>query len=297
MKLSFQPVSLEDQTAYQGFFAKCPEVTSDYSFANLWSWAPVYGLEWAWTGTLVWIRQNWPETLLWAPVGDWEQQDWIALKAKFPGVFQEFTRVPETLKDIWQAAFPGLVRSAADRDLWDYLYDARELRELKGNRFHRKKNLVNQFKKKNAYTFVEMDGEMADRAMALQDDWCSWRVCESSSQLASENQAIMKTLRNWGALLNLIGGCIFVEELIVAYTIGEMVTPDTLLIHFEKGCPEYKGAYQAINQLFLEHLSRTGQNRVQWVNREHDLGDEGLRKAKLSYHPIDYLKKYRVYFD
>jgi len=294
MSFSFRPVSLADQTAYRVYLANCPEVTSDYSFTNLWSWAPVFGLEWAWSDSLVWIRQNRPKPLLWAPVGDWRQQDWAAWKAAVPHFFQNFTRIPETLRGIWQSEFGDRMRSDTDGGLWDYLYDAKELRELRGNRFHKKKNLLNQFKKNYAYTYVDMNPEMADRAMALQDDWCNWRICESSNQLISENEAIMKTLMNWEDLQDVIGGCIFVNDLIVAYTIGEKVTPDTLLIHFEKGCPEYKGAYQAINQLFLEH--QAGQ-AIQWVNREHDLGDEGLRKAKRSYHPVAYLKKYHVHFD
>ncbi len=103
----------------------------------------------------------------------------------------------------------------------------------------------------------------------------------------------MKTLRHWHQLKGLIGACIFVDDLIVAYTIGEMLTADTLLIHFEKGCPQYKGAYQAINQLFLAHQP---DDAVRWVNREQDSGDEGLRKAKLSYHPADFLEKYRIRF-
>ena len=75
-----------------------------------------------------------------------------------------------------------------------------------------------------------------------------------------------------------------------AYTVAEALTPDTLVIHFEKGDTQYKGIYQAINQMFLAHEA----DSYKWVNREQDLNDEGLRKAKLSYHPADFLRKYRV---
>ena len=69
---------------------------------------------------------------------------------------------------------------------------------------------------------------------------------------------------------------------------AEKLGANTLVIHFEKGNPDYKGVYQAINQMFLEHFG----NPDILVNREQDLGDAGLRKAKLSYHPVDYLKKF-----
>jgi hypothetical protein len=291
MTLSFTPVKLAEQADFQSYLDRCPQLASDYSFINLWSWAAVYGLEWAFSEALVWIRQNRPETALWAPVGDWEKVDWQGWRKEQPRLFESFVRVPQLLCDIWRQAFGESVRAAEDRAMWDYLYDAAELKELKGNRFHRKKNLVNRFKKNHHHVFVEMDADMADRAMALQYDWCTWRTCDSSSQLAAENQAIMETLKNWESLNGVAGGCIFVEDLIVAYTIGERISEETLLIHFEKGCPAYKGAYQAINQMFIENQADA---ELQWVNREPDLGDEGLRKAKLSYHPSGFLKKYRV---
>ncbi|MCD6584595.1 MAG: DUF2156 domain-containing protein, partial [Desulfobacteraceae bacterium] len=128
--------------------------------------------------------------------------------------------------------------------------------------------------------------------------------CGSDDQLANENIAIAKVLSNWECLDGIIGGCILVKGTMVAYTIGERLIDDTLVVHFEKGDTDYKGVYQAVNQMFLEHetpdLSDTvsGMRRegIQRVNREQDLGDEGLRKSKKSYHPVKFLKKYQVDF-
>jgi hypothetical protein len=87
-----------------------------------------------------------------------------------------------------------------------------------------------------------------------------------------------------------MGGALFVESIIVAYTLAEPLTADTLVIHFEKGCPAYKGVYQAINQLFVAHSA----GGFRFVNREQDLDNDGLRKAKLSYNPVEFLKKSKV---
>ena len=76
----------------------------------------------------------------------------------------------------------------------------------------------------------------------------------------------------------------------VAYTVAEKLTRDSIVIHFEKGDTQYKGIYQAINQMFLAHSA----SHFKLVNREQDLDDEGLRKAKLSYHPVDFISKYRI---
>jgi hypothetical protein len=91
-------------------------------------------------------------------------------------------------------------------------------------------------------------------------------------------------------LTTVTGAAIMVDNDMAAYTIAESLTDETLVIHFEKGNPNYMGVYQAINQIYLE---RSG-SRHNIVNREQDLGDEGLRKAKQSYHPFDFIKKYRI---
>ena len=135
-----------------------------------------------------------------------------------------------------------------------------------------------------------MTPQLVEKAGALQDDWCTWRECDSDVQLANENQAISNVLSHWEALSGVVGGSIMVDNQMIAYTLGELLTPDTLVIHFEKASTDYKGVYQAVNQMFLEHET----SDVMWVNREQDLGDDGLRKAKASYHPARFLKKFRI---
>jgi uncharacterized protein len=291
MPLEFKPIILSEQSAYQSYLSRCPQISSDYSFINLWSWASVYGLEWSWTDDLVWLRQHRPSEMLWAPVGDWQLMDWLKYFERYPQLKSQIVRVPEQLACLWQSEFGSLVTVTEDRDQFDYIYNAEDLITLKGNRFHKKKNLLNQFKKKYAYQYEEMTPQLVEKAGALQDDWCTWRECDSDVQLANENQAIAKVLSQWENLTGVIGGCIMVDNIMIAYTIGELLTSDTLVIHFEKGSTSYKGAYQALNQMFLEHEASSD---VMWVNREQDLGDSGLRQSKLSYHPDRFLQKYRV---
>jgi len=288
--LDFEPIQLERAELYHQHLKQTPQVASDYSFANIWGWAREYSLEWAFSDDLVWIRQNSPQPVYWAPVGPWEKIDW-------PGVFTQddfkpgFTRVPEVLADLWRQQAGGMLRIEEDRANWDYIYDVEELVTLRGNRFHKKKNLLNQFKKQNTYHYEPFSAAMIDQALALQDDWCTWRDCEDSDVLSAENRAIQRVFVYWERFPELLGGAIMVEDLIVAYTIAEPLDQDTVVIHFEKGCPAHKGIYQAINQMFLESL----EGRFHYVNREQDLGDEGLRKAKLSYHPVTFNQKYRAH--
>ncbi len=290
MTWRFEPISLSQQHDYIRQLAQCRQMASDYSFVNLWGWAQEYGLTWARHEGLVWIRQTKPQQALWAPIGNWEQADWPSLMPRAGSISSRFIRVPQKLLELWEARLGNRLHITETRGQWDYLYSRRELAELKGNRFHKKKNLVNQFKNGYAYEYLPFGPQMVKQALAMQEDWCLWRDCESDETLAAENKAIVRVLGKWDELNCMTGGALRVGDTLVAYTIAEAMPDNTLVIHFEKGDPEYKGSYQAINQLFLADAF----SDYDIVNREQDLDSEGLRKAKLSYNPIDFVRKYQV---
>ncbi|MFO7686018.1 MAG: phosphatidylglycerol lysyltransferase domain-containing protein [Desulfobacterales bacterium] len=290
MPLDFAPIHLEHQAQYLKALERCPQKSSDYSFPNLFGWADEYGLTWAWDDNLVWIRQTRPQTRLWAPIGPWEAIDWGAVFNRRCPSGTRFLRVPEALGRLWQQNLADRIVIEEDRDHWDYLYDIAEMVALKGNRFHKKKNLLKQFINKYDYRYETFGPAMIEPAMAMQADWCNWRDCESSEVLSAENRSVFKVLMHWNDLVGLTGGAIMVEDIIVAYTLAEKMTDESVVVHYEKGCPDYKGVYQAINQMFLASLP----DSFKTVNREQDLGEEGLRQAKLSYNPSGFLVKYRV---
>jgi hypothetical protein len=290
MTLQFEPIRLEKQQDYLRMLAQCPQVASDYSFMNIWAWADDYGLQWAWEEDLVWIKQSHPEKLFWAPVGCWNSIDWPNRCSGHADSRTVFIRVPQKLVDIWHPALGDQIRVEDERGHWDYLYRVEDLIELKGNRYHKKKNLLNQFVKKYDFTYMPFGPELIEQAMGMQEDWCTWRDCESSAVLTAENKAIVRVLVEWQHFRGTRGGALMVDGRMVAYTVAERLTPDSIVIHFEKGDTQYKGVYQAINQMFLANSA----TQFTLVNREQDLNDEGLRKAKLSYHPVDFISKYRV---
>lgn len=292
MNRNFTPIDIARKQDYRDRLARCAQVASDYSFLNLWAWAQEYGLSWAWDEELVWIKQTRPYEAFWAPVGNWAAVDWSNYPFPMLDGLNDFIRVPEALADIWAKSMPGRIKIEDQRGQWDYLYLTEDLVSLSGNRLHKKKNLLNQFVKKYDFQYQPFGTMQIEHAVAMQEDWCTWRDCESSEVLAAENRAILRVLDHWSDLGPILGGSLFVDKIIVAYTLAEPLTEDTLLIHFEKGCPDFKGIYQAINQMFLADAAAA----FKWVNREQDLGSEGLRKAKLSYQPADFLKKSKISF-
>ena len=297
MELNFAPITRPEKPGdnghrYLDLLAKTPSLASDYSLSNIWGWCEHYGLEWAFCEKdLAWIRQTKPYTRYWAPVGDWYSIPWSDCCLE-PGT--EITRVPEELAGIWQKARPDRIELKEERGAWDYVYLVEELATLKGNRFHKKKNHYNQFLKLYNWEYKSMQASDIEAVLDMQEEWVKWQE-DPSASLTAENKAIERVLCNWEKLPNLIGCLILIDGKLKAYTVGEPLSPrgnDMVVIHFEKACTEYRGLYQAINAMFLQNDA----SRFKYVNREQDLDDPGLRKAKESYNPVDYVKKQIVYF-
>lgn len=289
MNDDFTPISLADMARYRKYHDASRTRAADYSFTNLWGWAEHYGLEWRFTDKLCWLRQTKPTLRYWAPMGWWKEVDWAAAGELADG--RTFFRVPRKLRILWEQTVDLEFVVEEARGQWDYLYSAEELANLSGNKFHKKKNLLNQFIKKYPdHIYTSMNLECVESVLKMQEEWCTWHECPDSEALMAENTAVRRVLSHWDQLPGLLGGAITHKGKVIAYTVGEQLTPDTLVVHFEKGTTEYKGIYQAINCFFVRDAG--GEN--EFINREQDLDDEGLRKAKESYNPVDYVRKNTV---
>jgi hypothetical protein len=289
--MDFTSLSLDLQDTYRTLFSMTPEKSSDYSFVTLWGWHAFARYEIAMAYGLAWLRVSPAGTPQWcSPVGNWHTVDWEeVLRKEFPEG-ATFERVPKALATLLSRTLPNRIEMEPQRPEWEYVYSVREMVELSGNRYHKKKNLLSQFLKYPDWSFEPLVAEKIPEVLAMQADWCAWKNCMGSPVLAAENEAILRVLGSWSDLSGLKGGILRVGNRIVAYTVAEALTEDTLVIHFEKGDTEYKGAYQAINQVFLECMGAG----FSWVNREQDAGEQGLRQAKMSYHPAHFVEKYRI---
>jgi hypothetical protein len=306
MTPEYTEISTDYMNQYRELLCKSESRSSEYSFGNIWGWAEHYGLKWRSCGSLCWIKQTFPTHVHWAPVGQWDDFDWAAAfngracqneyKGEYSGNCCEgmsFIRVPEKLLNLWQQVLPPeRLQITETRGQWDYLYSPSELATLPGNRFHKKKNLLNQFNKTYDFMYAPMTVDCVESVLEMQEEWNKWREQEDAPVLLAENKAIFRVLSMWDQIPGLTGGAIHLDGNVVAYTVGEKVCADTFVVHFEKGMPSYKGIYQAINNSFTKDIAKNEQ--IHYVNREQDLDDPGLRKAKESYNPIDYVKKYAV---
>jgi hypothetical protein len=295
--LNFIPLALSDRERYSALYSLCPETFSQYSFFALWGWNQTDPVELAWMeeAPLCWIRSGGQKEGLLAPVGDWAAVDWADVLGRLgewlsgAGLPLRLLDVPEPLVRLLPESLSPKIRLTELRDEWEYVYSVQELVELKGGKYAAKRAHVKAFFENCKWEYRSLLPEDFPELLAFQKEWCARRDCKENPLLCAEDCAIRRALESW-SILPLTGATLRVDGKVAAYTIGEELSPDMIDIRFEKADSEHTGIYQALNRLFLERQGQT----YQWVNREEDMGNEGLRKAKMSYHPGRFLKKYRL---
>ena len=161
------------------------------------------------------------------------------------------------------------------RSMHDYIYLQSDLSTLIGNRFHQKRNHINNFEKKYNWEYVSVT---PDQLPLLRET--AAHLFAVDGRLPDEYEAILEILDHFEEL-KVKAGVLLVEGTPVAYSIGEVMCDDTALIHIEKADRSYDGAYSMINKLFAGEFAD-----CTYINREEDMGIPGLRKAKTSYHPV-----------
>lgn len=289
----FTPIALEQKAAFDTVLAQCSLLASEYTFTNLYAWGSVYDYQVARFGDGLLVRKG-PaaKRAFLQPLvpGDGT----AAVAACFDYLQQAGATTPhlERVGEDFVARTRWDVLSATmreDRANFDYVYSVPELIELRGEKYHDKKNLINQFTSHFDYHYLPMTPEVVERSLRFQHEWCADRECEKDTGLAQEQCAVHRMLCHFSAL-KLSGGFIEVEGRLVALTFGERLNEETLVVHVEKAKSGMPGLYQAINWEFLRHVGAA----FPYVNREQDLGLPGLRKAKQSYNPVRLIKKYVV---
>ncbi len=172
------------------------------------------------------------------------------------------------------------------RDAFDYIYLQSDLANLSGKKYHSKRNHISAFSKQYDWKYCEITDENTDDVLACAEEWYKANSERYDEYMQCEHAGIKAILQN-RVLLDVRGGAIYVDGKVVAFTLGSPINEEVFDIHIEKALPEFATAYTVINNAFAKTLSE-----YKYINREDDMGLEGLRKAKLSYKPEILLKKY-----
>lgn len=284
--IEFHPVAAADGQWAQPLLWQSGHASCEFSFVNLFMWSHVYHTQIARFENWVVARSESENAYHYLyPAGSGDERaalEAILQDARDAGRKLVIYSVPPDAAPRMGAWFPGLFRFEDVRDDYDYIYDARELAELPGRKFQKKRNLCSRFERDNPdWQFRPLTPDVLPAVRRFNNEWCQLYDNRDDAGIAAEHRAIELVFQHYGEL-GLKGGYITAGGRIVAFSFGSALNAKVFDTHVEKALYDVTGAYNIINR----EMARAFCGGCQWINREDDVGEEGLRKAKLSYNPV-----------
>jgi len=291
----FKPIELGDRIELDPVFRDYQPQTSEWTFTNFFIWRQYYRFQWSRRGDHLLFLCN-PadhEPYFLMPLGRPPRMeaakaalDWLVREARTsnPSIQKADGRFAE------EARMDGSLRITPQREHFDYIYASSDLVSLVGRKYHSKKNFVNRFEKNHpGMRYIPLTENLSPECMRVLERWCRDRDCGGNPVLRAEYDAVRQAFIHYHSL-DLAGGAILIDGKVEAFTLGGQLNAETAVVHVEKADPDIQGLYAVINQRFVAERWAS----VLWINREQDLGEENLRKAKLSYQPARLAEKFRI---
>jgi uncharacterized protein len=273
------PIELADREILDPLFRALPDGVSEFSFAGIYCFreSHAYRITRLGDGTIVLAGADKGLSFFVSPFG-LPRADLLDL------LFQRFSVMKLVTEPQAERLRQAGFLVSEDRDNFDYLYPRETLASLTGRALQRKRNLVHQFAKRHEYQAFPLAPERTTDALAVLEAWR--KGTRDQADYAPAREALVHA-----AEFGLVGSVYYVDQAPVGYALGELAAGGTMfVVHHEKAIPEMKGLYQVINMDFARSLPAT----CTIINREQDLGDPGLRQAKITYRPSGFIKKYRA---
>lgn len=289
----FRRPTLEDKDVIQKYLNMSPERSCDRTFANIYLWAKHYKVDFGLFENVVLFHDKRKKYKFAFPAGAPEDArhaiESLMKMAEDEG--EEFSLYSITREQFEQLEewFPGKFQIEYNRDLSDYVYETEKLALLKGKSYHGKRNYINRFKInfENNWQYEKITDDNVEECFQMALKWRNNNGCDEDEDKNAEMCVALNSLRLLHEL-ELEGCLIRANGEVVAFAMGERVTDDTFIVHIEKAFSNVEGAYAIVNQQFVEN-NMIG--RFKYVNREEDVGQEGLRIAKTSYKPVFLIDK------
>lgn len=291
--IEFRKVHTKMRSDYIAVTSECAPHGCEYSFANLRLWGSqnIAFID----GCAAFFSHFYGKSVYPYPVGKGERKavlDAVLRDAAERGIPCRITGMTTEDARELESYYPGVFVLRAARDMADYVYDINDLADLKGRKFQKKRNHVNQFRKAMPKAYLkELTPEDFPKLEAFLEDWFARKQEKDPTEdFLLERTALKRALRYYDALA-MEGALLMDGDRILAMTMASPMNETTYDVHFEKADDTVEGAYAAINQEFAKLLREKHPN-LQFLDREDDMGLEGLRKAKLSYNPHHLAEKY-----
>lgn len=287
--MQFKKISLKDKEEIESIFSQVDSRDCDRSFAAAWLWKDHYEVDYTIVeGTLV-FRSVIDGTSFSFPVGAGDKKaaiEAIRTYCKENGLPMLLHSLSKEDEEFLEQEYPGEFDIEFCRDDADYIYLAEKLRTLSGKKYHGKRNHINKFTENHQWSYEPIDDSNRQECLDMLAEWKK-QNCDENDREMHDEICVSKNALLHMEELELKGGAIRAEGVIIAFSIGEQLTEDTFVVHIEKAFANIQGAYPIMNQQFVIHEA----GESMYINREDDCGEEGLRKAKLSYHPVMMVEK------
>lgn len=295
--LEFHEIKIEDGIWARPLLEQSNRQACGYSFANLFTWSQIYRTMITRFEDMVIVKCTLPDDvpgspyLYLFPAGRGDKKAAvreILQDASTKGRLPRFYSLTEEDKLWMEETYPDIFTFSANRAEWDYLYEVQDLQNLPGKKYQKKRNHVSRFLREHPdYQFEAITPKNIEEIKEFNRQWVHLYENEQDIGILREHTAVNLGLEYFEEL-KLVGGLIRVDGKIVAFTYGSKISDTVFDTHVEKALYDMNGAYNIINREF----ARTFLSEYQYINREDDTGDEGLRQAKLSYQPAVLLEKY-----
>lgn len=285
MELNFKTVKLNDKQKITEIFNSANRIFCENTFGNLFCWQFASGYKAAFVGGGMIIGN--PERQVFDfPVGDCDKAEVIkALMQKYKNLRIRCMTSDDAniLKDI------GGFEITEDTSHFDYIYESQKLITLSGKKLAAKRNHINAFLAEGEYFTRPITSSDKQLLLEFNKKWCENKCGAKNSGVSIELCAAERALENFESL-GLLGLMLFKNNTLVAYSYGEPISKNVFCVHVEKADADVRGAYQMINREFAREYCKN----YQYINREDDAGDEGIKKAKLSYYPTQLGIKFKA---
>ncbi len=286
----FHSFTLEDRAKLAPYYAAVTQPSCEYTFANNFLWAKHYHNTWTELEGCLVLRYpgEVPAYTIFPDSGN-PNAAICALRreAKGQGVPLRL-EVSRRQWELLQAWFPGEVSCTFHPDFGEYLYETAALQQMSGKKLHSKKNFINRFDREHTWSYQPITSKNKEECLAMLSLWKQRRNQEQLVQAtALDELEIDRTALTLSEPLGLTGGLLRAEGQVVGVSLGEPVGGNTFVIHVEKAFPWIPGAYPMLVREFARHTAAG----YQYLNREEDLGVEGLRRSKQSYRPCAIFEK------
>ena len=290
MDLAWKTIGMEDKPILEKYYAYEQSKCCEFSFCNNYLWAPFYEMRYTIIEDMLVFLAQGRQPSVGVPLakdGASErnlgkvvsilEEYFVSIQAPF-----QMHLVTEEKFAQLEAQFPGKYVIEYNRDQADYIYEVGKMISLSGKKLHGKRNHINKFKENNPnWRYEPLSQENVSACVKMAEEWREKNLCDEKGEKHTEFCVTLRALDEYEQL-GLKGGVLRIEDRVVAFTLGEELNRETFVVHIEKAMADIQGAYPMINQQFLVHEA----SQYKYVNREEDMGEEGLRKAKLSYYPV-----------